>query len=1247
MTDTAKQQFDPRLYDEEEDDYEDDNGVQANIERNNNEYGLGDNDMDDIENVEAKMDEEEQNRLFKELLFCVQGVGSVKNINGYDVYVKNESYCEDSLKDLYSNLKRDGDTYPIVRLFLGEWGLLKKDLLPLLVFHKQDKRLSFLTTMIMVQLTALPGETCQQKQKYMSYLREYKQAFLQPNVISVLMEHLADCLQKEERNQKHEQMIELIIVLFKQLLVIPDDKKKDQSNFVNLQKSLLIAFAEESVLDSFIFMTQDFSHSFFQKLSIHFMEIWYQIFKSFTPQQIFNFEEGEKQALQDIDALEKARMNRQNFLRGIRHSKFGSQLQVFRNDGSSVIVGNIYQKNIEVNEVKNGQKRRAQSRMIKDQKHIIEAPQTGKLVNEGALEQSDRKLLQMLRNHLTDMLQNSYCPLIEQIFNELAKSGEAVEEFDKFHYFKLQTFMMQICRLQAYEKHKLDKSIKMKEIQQQQAEEDKKNLFNLSKSKQRKLPIPKVPFNIDISQIGASLQLNNFDYLYSTLYTEIQKKKKLEMKFKDFHSALQLLTQFLYIIRDMATSEDEKNKKNSQILLSNVFHHELVKIAHTGIRLYDEKLHHKQFLHDSIEFTHLMMSMLDEYSKGKVLTIQTQKIKKVKKSKKSRKAKIFGEVDQADLERMKRQNEEDMDDDYNPNNKEEDIEKDIDNLANQDDMYDNVMDNLSDEEDSDEDDGQSRYVERKLNFAAEISLLVDYDTLSKYVMVLRDKDYQKNPQLLQAITSWFKRIVHQLKATWIFFQLEYLICFEQVLSEGQINNNLMKGFGVDRPVTTKDKQIDSYLSELKPLLMQIVKQFMETLQINSLLGIECLFRFSSREVKDAILDNYDKYNGDSNQAKRSEDQEMEDIYGQQKNETKENRDEAKQKQRSAYDENDNIQQQAKNVWTEEQDNILIDNYDQFKALGSKMCVEFLAQLLDNKTPRECYERIKALGLKDKGAQEAKQQSRLLNQQQNESLNTAKIAISVKQFLMQKIGTRVSMDQLELKKYLEFIMEIEKGYLEFKQQEEEMLLFGKVDEVYDLQRNFPDFTVVPVNKEQFDMINEKPFTDLLAALDIRQPKYGQLYLKIQTNLQKEIFSRNIEQLFSALTSMRNAQNVFDKESVNQQTIIIKAENDEMQNSEEEIRDKNRKDKKKKSKHDKKNKKHKKHRKYEDDDDQEQHENKKSRKIKKIYEEEGEDVNQNEDEEENEIEEDKELEDLDQLYEGKDNLDNDREEDQDFE
>jgi hypothetical protein len=51
-------------------------------------------------------------------------------------------------------------------------------------------------------------------------------------VIAVLMEHLADLLQVKEMTQKHEQMIELIVVIFKQLLCIPDPKPNETySNF--------------------------------------------------------------------------------------------------------------------------------------------------------------------------------------------------------------------------------------------------------------------------------------------------------------------------------------------------------------------------------------------------------------------------------------------------------------------------------------------------------------------------------------------------------------------------------------------------------------------------------------------------------------------------------------------------------------------------------------------------------------------------------------------------------------------------------------------------------------------------------------------------------------------------------------------------------------------------------------------------------------------------------------------------------
>lgn len=177
MTDTAnKPALDANLYQEEED-Y--DQEIDREVSEGQQEYGYDENlDQNKEEQEEEKMDQREEQRLFQELLFCVQGVGSEKLINGFNVYYKHE-HCEESLKDLLQNLRRDGQTYPYVKLTLGGWEFLQKHLVHLLVFHQQDKRLAFITTMLLVQLTEQPNERCtQDRQRYIENLRKYKKSFL-------------------------------------------------------------------------------------------------------------------------------------------------------------------------------------------------------------------------------------------------------------------------------------------------------------------------------------------------------------------------------------------------------------------------------------------------------------------------------------------------------------------------------------------------------------------------------------------------------------------------------------------------------------------------------------------------------------------------------------------------------------------------------------------------------------------------------------------------------------------------------------------------------------------------------------------------------------------------------------------------------------------------------------------------------------------------------------------------------------
>ena len=59
-----------------------------------------------MDDVVERMTDEEKSKKENELLFWVQGVGSIKQMGGLDVYVKHE-HCEESLRELQKYLKFD------------------------------------------------------------------------------------------------------------------------------------------------------------------------------------------------------------------------------------------------------------------------------------------------------------------------------------------------------------------------------------------------------------------------------------------------------------------------------------------------------------------------------------------------------------------------------------------------------------------------------------------------------------------------------------------------------------------------------------------------------------------------------------------------------------------------------------------------------------------------------------------------------------------------------------------------------------------------------------------------------------------------------------------------------------------------------------------------------------------------------------------------------------------------------------
>lgn len=181
----------------------------------------------------------------------------------------------------------------------------------------------------------------------------------------------------------------------------------------------------------------------------------------------------------------------------------------------------------------------------------------------------------------------------------------------------------------------------------------------------------------------------------------------------------------------MASAKNEKMKKNAQILQQKLFNQDLFKLVKFGLQSYNPQIHQKYNLYTILRFADIMLVMLEEYSKGKILTIQTHKKRRVKKSRQDLEEDNFGEGDPMEL--------------------------------------------LSEEEEDEE-----VFQQKKFMFTVEMAQLIDYKIVENVVSLLERAD-DLDSGLVSAIAHFFNRIMKQCKGTFIFYQIQTMDIFESFL----------------------------------------------------------------------------------------------------------------------------------------------------------------------------------------------------------------------------------------------------------------------------------------------------------------------------------------------------------------------------------------------------------------------------------------------------------------------------------
>ena len=351
-----------------------------------------------------------------------------------------------------------------------------------------------------------------------------------------------------------------------------------------------------------------------------------------------------------------------------RHSKFGSSYKMARGmDGVSLIYHNPFKERIELNKIP-GQSSRSKPQR-KENMNSLSAYR-----NIQEISRVDKILIDKIKHFANDILEHCFAPILESIFTEFYKDSERLEDNDKTNYFLFQAFFMEYLRC----KHYFESNI----------------------------------LDLDVSLIHGVFQKMNFEYFYRSLVQEFKKTAKKEYNTREVHASIKFCTQYFYIIRDMQNSASETTKRNAQILLQTVFYREMSIICRKSFDYWRAGINDKEFLEDLVEFSHITYKLLEDYSKGKVLTVRTERM--IKSKKKS-------------------------------NSHEEGEEEESQN------------------EEFQNDDDEARYQERQLNFIVEFSLLIDADVISKYCFLL--KRYRDNRDEVNSwVTYFIKKVINECEA---------------------------------------------------------------------------------------------------------------------------------------------------------------------------------------------------------------------------------------------------------------------------------------------------------------------------------------------------------------------------------------------------------------------------------------------------------------------------------------------------
>ena len=665
--------------------------------------------------------------------------------------------------------------------------------------------------------------------------------------------------------EKYQAMIELIFVLFKQILNIYNYTtiKINNRNFFNILKK----FSKRNIFEAVIHYSKDTESQFGQKLSLTLLELICYILRPFNAYDVVNSEfdfidnyqedmynnvntsnnksisinKNNSSLLNKLREEEKIEKEERFMKYSNRQSNFGSMYNIKRptNDSSYIVKSfNKLNNNKMLNEIKN-QKHKPIKKLINkiNNKNILtftNALRLGeeiKFVNDlMIIENIDKNLIIEELVHIENSNSNLKDEMKEKE-NLLLKIKIFVTNFiDKCFNEFARHYQILIISADNNKSNKIDKN----ELANLTEKYDYYNFVNLTyfileffrynsyknqdiqrkKFKNNKLNIPFIFKNISAAFNKSFLQkiyeyaLRNSDeknYHQSSVSKRyfINKDSNTRKSF-DLYASLNLIKILFLISLDAYKSKSDINLELSVIIQDNLLANDYSKIFKNMFILFKEEYYSISLLKSLVELTDIYFTTLNYFSEKRNMTIKCIKLKNVNTLTKTK---------------------------YN----------DINSNDECNDKYDIDTDDLSSE---------NNYVakHRIIDITKEVeTILIDYEVILKILkLIYKDETFVKPSDNYSSVLKYIKNLFDRIINTnneWIFFNIEILNILQITLNSSTFYNY---------------SKLNSNFYEIYKQFKHIIKIFFEKMLENKLLGIECLFRFNSAIVKNSILNNYNE-----------------------------------------------------------------------------------------------------------------------------------------------------------------------------------------------------------------------------------------------------------------------------------------------------------------------------------------------------------------------------------------------------